>query len=105
MDAVVAHRYPLLITTASAAILAPVNVKFPYLRLAYLLCGIALALVGICGLLMHSWFVGGVLGTIGLTALGIAAYPERETFNRIWNDGAWVDLANLVVQVLEFLAS
>jgi hypothetical protein len=89
----------------SAAILAPVNVKFPYLRLTYLLCGIALTLLGIGGLLMHSWYVGGALGTIGLTALGIAAYPERETFNRIWNDGAWVDVANLVVQVLEFLTS
>jgi hypothetical protein len=85
--------------------LAPVSVKLPYLRLAYLLCGIALTLLGIGGLIVHSWFVGGVLGTIGLTALGIAAYPERETFNRIWNDGAWVDFANLVVQVLEFLMS
>lgn len=85
--------------------MAPSNVKLPYLRLAYLLCGIALTLFGIGGLIVHSWFVGGVLGTIGLTALGIAAYPERETFNRIWNDGAWVDFANLVVQVLEFLAS
>ena len=81
------------------------NVKLPYLRLAYLLCGIALTLFGIGGLILHSWLVGGVSWTIGLTALGIAAYPERETFNRIWNDGAWVDVANLVVQVLEFLTS
>ncbi|OCX24804.1 hypothetical protein [Pseudomonas graminis] len=85
--------------------MAPSNVKLPYLRLAYLLCGIALTLLGIGGLIVHSWFVGGVLGAIGLTALGIAAYPERETFNRIWNDGAWVDVANLVVHVLEFLTS
>jgi len=89
----------------SAAILAPVNVKFPYLRLTHLLCGIALTLLGIGGLLMHFWYVGGALGTIGLTALGIAAYPERDTFSRLWNDGAWVDVANLVVQVLEFLTS
>jgi hypothetical protein len=75
------------------------------LKPAYLLCGIALSLSGIGGLILHSWFVGGALGTIGLTALGIAAYPERETFNRIWSDGAWVDFANLVVQVLEFLTS
>ena len=81
------------------------NVKLPYLRLAYLLFGIALTLFGIGGLILHSWFVGGVLGTIGLTALGIAAYPEQETFNRIWNDGAWVDAAILVMQVLEFLTS
>lgn len=54
---------------------------------------------------MHFWYVGGALGTIGLTALGIAAYPERDTFSRLWNDGAWVDVANLVVQVLEFLTS
>ncbi len=81
------------------------NVKLPYLRLAYLLCGIGLTLFGIGGLILHWWFVGGVLGTIGLTALGIAAYPEREIFNRIWNDGAWVDFSNLVAQVLEFLTS
>ena len=81
------------------------NVKLPYLRLAYLLCGIALTLSGIGGLILHSWFVGGALGTIGLTALGIAAYPERETFNQIWSDGAWADFANLVVQVLELLTS
>lgn len=81
------------------------NVKLPYLRLAYLVCGIALTLSGIGGLILHSWFVSGVLGTIGLTALGIAAYPEREIFNRILNEGAWVDLANLVVPLLEFLTS
>ena len=85
--------------------MAPVSVKLPYLRLSYLFCGIALTLSGIGGLIVHSWFVGGVSGTIGLTALGIAAYPEREIFNRIWNDGAWVDFANIVVQVLEFLTS
>lgn len=83
--------------------MAPANVKLPYLRLSCLLCGIALTLLGIGGLIVHSWLVGGALGIIGLTALGIAAYPSRETFNQISNDSAWVDLANLVVQVLEFL--
>lgn len=85
--------------------MAPVNVKLPYLRLSYLLCGISLTLLGIGGLMVHSWLVGGALGTIGLTALRIAAYPSRETFSRMSNDGAWVALANLVVQVLEFLTS
>jgi hypothetical protein len=79
--------------------------KPPYLRLSYLFCGIALTLLGIGGLLVHSWWVGGTLGSTGLTALGIAAFPDREAFKRFWDDRAWVDLAELLVQTLSFFTS
>jgi hypothetical protein len=92
-------------SSESAAILSSVTKKSPYLRLSYLFCGIALTLLGIGGLLVHSWWVGGTLGSIGLAALGIAAFPDREAFNRFWSDGAWVDLAELVVQALAFFTS
>jgi hypothetical protein len=42
------------------------------------------------------------LGFIQLAALWIAALPNGEALNRFWNDGAWVDLAELVVQILDF---
>lgn len=85
--------------------MSSVTNKFPCLRLSYLFCGMILTLLGIGGLLGHSWWVAGTLGSLGLAALVIAAFPDREAFNRFWNDGAWVDLAELVVQALAFFTS
>lgn len=70
------------------------------LRLCYFFCGFAFTVLGGFGLLVHSWLLGGTFVAVGLTALWSAVPSNRKAPPPYLEDGSWLEVANLALELL-----